>query len=273
MSEGAQTSPNVEPRSTPRNDHHAAAGAIILGFAVITLGLSFFLRPNAAFFGTQLEPRIISLVMGVLGALVLAGKLRVRSPQDFYGGIALVGLTVIALLASADLQGMRGFAFGPATAPRLFAGLLAALGGLVTISGLTADGPVLEKYDIRAPALWGAAYFLFHYSTAIHWKALAIAFVLVGIVLAYFGLRNPESRTRVRGPIFLVLAILIFAESIRPLGLVATAFITICASALAAEDVKWRETLLWAVVLTIFCSLLFPYGLNLPFQLWPKFWY
>jgi hypothetical protein len=27
-----------------------------------------------------------------------------------------------------------------------------------------------------------------------------------------------------------------------------------------------------AVVVTTGCSILFPYGLNLPFQLWPRFW-
>ena len=28
-----------------------------------------------------------------------------------------------------------------------------------------------------------------------------------------------------------------------------------------------------AVALTAFCTFLFPYALNLPFQLWPRFWY
>jgi hypothetical protein len=273
MSEGAQTSPNVTPRSTTPNDHHAFAGALIVGFAVITLALSIGLRPSAPLFGPTLEPRVISFLMVVLGILAMLGKVRVRNPQDFYGGIALVGLTVIALLATADLQGMRGFAFGPATAPRLFAGLLAALGALVTISGLTTQGDALEKYDVRAPALWSMAYFLFHYSVSWIWVGLSIVMALLGVFIAWRELSNPETRTRVRGPIFLVLSVLIFAEAIRPLGLVAAAFATICASALAAEDIKWRETLLWGIVLTAFCSLLFPYGLNLPFQLWPKFWY
>ena len=44
----------------------------------------------------------------------------------------------------------------------------------------------------------------------------------------------------------------------------------ICAA--AAEDVKWRETLIVAALVTAFCSVLFPYGLALPFQLWPRFW-
>ena len=35
--------------------------------------------------------------------------------------------------------------------------------------------------------------------------------------------------------------------------------------------IRWIETIIWAAVLTLFCSLLFPYGLNLPLQLWPRF--
>ena len=46
--------------------------------------------------------------------------------------------------------------------------------------------------------------------------------------------------------------------------------VVICAA--ATDDVKWRETVIWAAVLTAFCAFLFPYGLNLPFQLWPRFW-
>jgi putative tricarboxylic transport membrane protein len=44
----------------------------------------------------------------------------------------------------------------------------------------------------------------------------------------------------------------------------------ICAA--AADDVKWRETVIVAALVTAFCAVLFPYGLNLPFQLWPRFW-
>src|SRR5205085_6043037 len=60
----------------------------------------------------------------------------IRNPQDFYGGVALVGLALIALWASADLPGMRGFAFGPGTAPRLFALVLGGMGVWVVLLGL-----------------------------------------------------------------------------------------------------------------------------------------
>ena len=60
-----------------------------------------------------------------VGIAISAGLLRVQNPQDVYGGMALILLALIAFVASNDLPGMRGFAFGPGTAPRLFAFTLA----------------------------------------------------------------------------------------------------------------------------------------------------
>ena len=48
----------------------------------------------------------------------------ITGPQDFVGGLALMGVALFALWASSDLQGMHGFSFGAGTAPRMFAGLL-----------------------------------------------------------------------------------------------------------------------------------------------------
>src|SRR6266508_4599223 len=59
----------------------------------------------------------------------------VRNPQDFYGGLALVILALLAFWASWNLPGMRGFAFGPGTAPRLFAALLLVTGTAVALMG------------------------------------------------------------------------------------------------------------------------------------------
>ncbi len=66
-------------------------------------------------------------------------------------------------------------------------------------------------------------------------------------------------------------ATLIFAISVRPLGLVISSYISLVVAAHATEEVRWVETLIWAAVLTLFCALLFPWGLNLPLQLWPRF--
>jgi putative tricarboxylic transport membrane protein len=156
------------------------------------------------------------------GIAVTMRLIQVKNQQDFYGGMGLIFLALVAFVASNDLPGMRGFAFGPGTAPRLFAFSLIALSMVVVIMGLIIPGPYVTRY-------------------------------------------------KVRGVVFIIGAILTFAATIRTLGLVTAAFATIIICAAAADDVKWRETVIWAALLTAFCSFLFPYGLNLPFQLWPRF--
>src|ERR1700712_3666969 len=74
-----------------------------------------------------------------------------------------------------------------------------------------------------------------------------------------------------RGPLFVSLSILAFAVTIRPLGLVVSAFLTFLIAALGTPETRWKETLIVGIVLTTFCSFLFPYGLGLPMQLWPRF--
>ena len=59
--------------------------------------------------------------------------------------------------------------------------------------------------------------------------------------------------------------------TIRPLGLVVSAFLTFMISALGTAETRWKETLIVGIALTAFCSFLFPYGLGLPMQLWPRF--
>ncbi len=75
----------------------------------------------------------------------------IRAPREFYGGLVLMALAAFALWASHDLGGMRGFAFGPGTAPTLFSWALGGLGALVAVTGLFTDGPPIERFHLRGP--------------------------------------------------------------------------------------------------------------------------
>src|SRR5215475_4903364 len=75
----------------------------------------------------------------------------VRAPRDFYGGLVIAAVAVFALWASRDLPGMRGFAFGPGTAPRLFAIVLALLGIAVAATGVINKGPGIDRFYFRGP--------------------------------------------------------------------------------------------------------------------------
>lgn len=201
-----------------RRQYHLIGGAVLAVFGLILFATSFLLHNPV-----PLTVRGSIVIYIAVGIAIAAGFLRVQNEQDVYGGMALILLSLTAFVASNDLPGMRGFAFGPGTAPRLFAFTLAILSLGVVVSGLLTRGPEVGAYKIR-------------------------------------------------GVIFIIGAILSFAATIRPLGLVIASFTTMVICAAAAEDVKWRETVIVAVVITAFCAVLFPYGLNLPFALWPRFW-
>jgi putative tricarboxylic transport membrane protein len=145
----------------------------------------------------------------------------IKGPQDFYGGLALVAIALFALWASSDLAGMRGFSFGPGTAPRMFAVLLLGLGAAVALSGLLSEGPPLQRFGVR-------------------------------------------------GPFFVTVAILVFAVAIRPLGLIITSFVAFMIAAMGSDETKWVEAVIVGICLTVGCALLFPYGLGLPLDLFPR---
>jgi hypothetical protein len=203
---------------------------------------------------------------------------RVKSPQDYYGGAALAALALFALWAASDLPGMRGFAFGPGTAPRLFAYTLLGLGIAVALVGLLVDGPPSEPYSFTGP-LGGAILItvlipMTIYAGRVGKQLFGLPVDIVVAALETVGLLALAlilTRVAPRGPVFITAATLIFAVTIRPLGLIVASFVSIIVSAAATEEVRWIETFIWAVVLTVFCSVLFPWGLNLPLQLWPRF--
>jgi putative tricarboxylic transport membrane protein len=188
------------------------------GYAILAI-VAWWMSPSAA--GVGAIELACAVGLGALAIALVVMRLGVGNRQDYFGGLALIGIGLFALWASRDLPGMRGFAFGPGTAPRGFAIILVLLGVGIGLGGLFTKGPDVEKFGIR-------------------------------------------------GPLLIVASTFVFALSIRPRGLVFASFVSIVVSAFATTEVRWLETVIWAAVLTLFCALLFPWGLNLPLQLWPN---
>jgi putative tricarboxylic transport membrane protein len=212
MSEGVQSS---QGDTSPSGGSNVFRGGILIALvALALLGMTFTIT-------SPFVPRVLTIALGLLGVATAAGFVPVRAPQDYYGGLTLVMLATLAFIASAELPGQRGFAFGPGTAPRLFAAVLCLLGGAVALVGVTSSGPAIEKY-------------------------------------------------RLRGPIFVMSAICLFAAIIRPFGLIVASFAAFIISILGSTEMRWIESILAAAAMTALCVGLFVYLLNLPFQLWPQ---
>lgn len=100
---------------------------------------------------------------------------------------------------------------------------------------------------------------------------------LIGVILIVRAVgkeSSPIGGVPWRALIFILPATVIFGYAVRGLGLVPAIFLVAFSSAFAARETKPLFALLLAIGLTIFCSLVFAYGLGLPLQLfgpWVRF--
>ena len=132
----------------------------------------------------------------------------IRSPRDFWGGLALVALALFALWASRDLPGMRGFAFGPGTAPRIFAVVLGLLGLGVAVTGVTTKGPGIDRFHFRGP------FFITVSVTLFAWMVRPLGLVIASFlsILAAAG-ATPDARvieTLIWGAVLTAFCVLLF---------------------------------------------------------------
>jgi putative tricarboxylic transport membrane protein len=95
--------------------------------------------------------------------------------------------------------------------------------------------------------------------------ALGAALVAVSI----FDKSAVLERWSMRGPVFILGALVVFGLTVRPLGLAAAGPLAIVVSAFASSEVRWGETLLFGVLMTAFCIALFKLALGLPIPLAP----
>ena len=105
-------------------------------------------------------------------------------------------------------------------------------------------------------------------------RMFAVLLLGLGAAVALVGILSEGAHLATyhwRGPLFVSLSILSFAITIRPLGLVVSAFASFLIAALGTPETRWKETIIVGIFLTIGCSLLFPYALGLPLQLFPRF--
>ena len=103
-------------------------------------------------------------------------------------------------------------------------------------------------------------------------RGLALLTVLGGLGLIVGALFIPGAsleRWRLREPLFVLGAAIVFGLTIRPLGLLVAAPAVVLISSLASRESRWKEVLVFAAVLTAVCYVLFKVLLGLPIPVAP----
>lgn len=101
---------------------------------------------------------------------------------------------------------------------------------------------------------------------------LSALIALIGVMLMGLGLREARAhpdRWPLRGPVFILGSAVIFGLAVRPLGLAVAGPLLVIVGALASDESRWFEVMLFAVGMTVFCVVLFKHLLSLPIPLAP----
>lgn len=144
---------------------------------------------------------------------------------------------------------------------------------------------------IRAPQETAAGLFLVILAALVFWQTndLAVGTVralgpgmmprvlatlcgICGIALIVFSLIKDGAaleRWSVRGPLFILGAAIVFGLTIRPLGLFVAGVATVILGSLASHDSRFVESVVFGVVMTTFCWVLFKVLLSLPIPVAP----
>jgi hypothetical protein len=160
----------------------------------------------------------------------------VKSPFDLAGGLFLLGLAALGLAGGFNLPFGTLSGIGSGLMPRVVAILVGIFGVLLVAQALFIEGDRLERWHARGPVFVLGA-------------VLVFAMLIRGSTLNFGGVLGIPLIASVRIP---------------PLGLVVAGPLAVVVSAFADRETRLPEIVIFAVVMTLLCGLLFKELLNLP---------
>ena len=104
-------------------------------------------------------------------------------------------------------------------------------------------------------------------------RALAFIIMGFGMVMAgrsFFAKYRPLPAVKPRPILSVLVSLAVFALLLPRGGLAVATLATMACSTFSTADYQWRESVLFAVIITAFTILLFAYGLGLPLSVWPR---
>ena len=97
------------------------------------------------------------------------------------------------------------------------------------------------------------------------WLAIGVGLCGLALVVgSLLAVGDRLERWSIRGPVFVLAGIFAFALTIRVFGLVIAGPLAMIIGGFATPEVRWKEIIIFAAVMTVFCVGLFRYALNLP---------
>jgi Tripartite tricarboxylate transporter TctB family len=158
------------------------------------------------------------------------GGFSFKSQQDAGGALFLVLMGALAFWLAYPLPLGSLRAMGPGMLPKSVAVIVMGLGLILLVQAVRASGPDLEKWNWRG-----------------------VSFIVLGICLFGMAIRGFEI-----GPV-----------NVPSLGLVVAGPVMVLVAGRADPETRWKELIIFAILMTLLCGLMFKYALGLPIPLAP----
>lgn len=165
-----------------------------------------------------------------------AGHGLVKSPLDLGGGVFLIALAALGFAGGFSLPFGTLSGIGSGLMPKVVATLVGVFGVLLLVQALVWEGDHLDRWHVRGPVFVLGA-------------VLVFAVFIRGSTLTLGGFAGLPLLASVKVP---------------PLGLIVAGPLAVMFSSLADKDTRPLEVVIFAVVMTLLCGLLFKELLSLP---------
>ena len=137
------------------------------------------------------------------------------------------------------------------------------LAGLMFVAFGIVGAYIARKYPFGTSVRMGPGYL----PVVLSWCMIVLGVIVTAKALVVEG--PGFGKLKLRPLVFVLGCVLIYAFTIERLGLAISTFLTVVVCAYADTSMRWIETLILGVALSVFCVLTFVYGLSLPLSIWP----
>ena len=103
-------------------------------------------------------------------------------------------------------------------------------------------------------------------------RSLGLILTGLGVILVLrsFRLQGEKIAFPTMRPLLIVLgSVLLFGLTVTRVGLVIAVILIVLVASIASHEYRWKESIIAALCLAVFCVIAFRYGLNLQLPTWP----
>lgn len=138
--------------------------------------------------------------------------MKIKSPKDFWAGLMFIAFGLFFLIVARNYQMGSAVRMGPAYFPTVLGGLMALLGAIVFLQGLTLEGPKVPKLSFKPIFFISIALVLFGY--ILKPLGFVLSLVVLVFVCAFGGHEFKAKEVAILTVVLIIFSVLVFVKGL-----------------------------------------------------------